>query len=56
MKAGEHLKMVPNLSDNARNLLDALLQVDEAKRPTIQDILQYPAVIDEVNKIISSSK
>ena len=54
--AGEHLEMVSNFSDDARNLLDALLQVEEAKRPTIQEILHFPVVINEVNKIISSSE
>ena len=54
--AGEHLSMVSNLSDDARNLLDALLQTDEAKRPTIRDILHFPGVIDEINKLTKSQE
>ena len=37
--AGEHINMVARFSSDACNLLDALLQVDEANRPTIQDVL-----------------
>ena len=33
--AGEHLKVVSHLSVDAQNLLNALLEVDETKRPTI---------------------
>ena len=48
--------MVAHLSFEVQNLLDALMQVDEAKRPTIQNILHFPGVIDEVYKIKLSTE
>ena len=52
--SGEHLRMIAHLSFEVQNLLDAMLQVDEEKRPTIQHILHFSGVIDEVNKIKES--
>ena len=54
MKAGEHLNMVSHYSEVVRNILDALLQASEAKRATIRDILHFPGVADEVNKLKTS--
>ena len=48
--------MVAHLSEDAQNLLEALLQVDEAKRPTILEILHFPAVKAEANKLVSSAE
>ena len=56
MEAGNHLKMVENLSKNVQALVDFMLQVDEAKRPTIEEILLFPGVIDEVKKLLSSAE
>ncbi|HIB77752.1 MAG TPA: hypothetical protein EYO58_09105 [Flavobacteriales bacterium] len=54
--AGEHLNMVSHFSSEVHDLFEALLQVDEAKRPTIHDILQFPAVTSEVNKLLCSTE
>ena len=56
VEAGEHLKMVSHYSEGVRNILDTLLQVNEAKRATTMDILRFPGVIDEVNKLILSAE
>ena len=48
--------MVAHLFLEVQNLVDALLQVDEAKRPTIQEILHFSGVIDEINKIKLSTE
>jgi len=53
--AGEHLKTVSQYSNDVRNIVDALLQVDEAKRVTMRDILHFPALSDEVNKLKKSA-
>ena len=55
VEAGEHLNMVSNYSDDVKNILDALLQVDEAKRATARQILHFPGVINEVNKLATSA-
>ena len=53
--AGKHLEMVAHLSEDAQHLLDALLQVDGAKRPTMRDILHFPAVRTHVNSLLHSA-
>ena len=47
---------VEHLSQDVENLLDALLQKDEAKRPTSLQILHFPAVKAEANKLVSSAE
>ncbi len=48
--------MVAHLSEDAQNLLNALLQKDEAKRPTSLQILHFSAVKAEANKLVSSAE
>ena len=39
-----------------RNLLKALLQVDPAKRPTIQEILDFPGVQEQAEQLKENAK
>ena len=48
--------MVAHLSKDAQNLLNALLQTDEAKRPSIKDILRFPVVAVQVKTLLASAE
>ena len=55
IEAGEHLQVGERHSVNIINLLNALLQVDKQKRPTVKQILLFPGVIGEVIKLQQSA-
>ena len=54
IEAGKHHHLFA-FTSNMHKFVDTILQIDPENRPTFTEMLMYPLIVDEVNKLETSS-